>query len=108
MSMTPEKVVEAVQSCGIPCAHRYFPEGSVPELPWAVYYLDESSGFCADNKVHDRVARWIVELYERHKDPDLEKRLEDAIEEAFSPCSLYESWIEDDNCLMYAYHFTEI
>lgn len=108
MSMTPEKVVETVESCGVPCAHRYYPEGSVPALPWAVYYLDESTGFCADNKTHERTANWIVELYEARKDPELENRLLGAIESAFSPCRIYESWIEDDESLMFAYHFTEI
>lgn len=108
MSMTPEKVVSTVESCGIPCAHRYFPEGSVPPLPWAVYYLDESTGFHADNSTTERIARWIVELYEEHKDPGLENKLLDALEAEFSPCLLYESWIEDDESIMLAYHFTEI
>ena len=34
--------------------------------------------------------------------------VEDAILRDFGPFRRYESWISDENCLMVAYHFTEI
>lgn len=109
MSMTPSKVVSTVKSCGIECAHLAFPEGSAPALPWAVYYLDYTDNLHADNSTWDSKPYWIVELYEKTKDVDLELSIAQAIEEAFmSPPSMEETWIESENCRMTTYRFTEI
>lgn len=109
MSMTPERVVSAVKLCNISCAHMCFTEGSAPPLPWAVYYLDTSSNVHADNSTWDYKANWIVELYEQYKNPELEMALAQALEAEFhSPPSMDETWIEDENCLLTTYRFTEI
>lgn len=108
MTMTPSKVVATVESCGIPCAHECFPEGSAPPLPWTVYYLDTTDNVHADNSTFRFKARWIVELYEKAKDSELEMAIFNAIEENFSPPSMDETWVDDENCLMVVYRFTEI
>lgn len=106
--MTPSKVVSTVESCGIPCAHFCFPKGSAPSLPWAVYYLEDSNGFIADNSTYTRGANWVVELYEKSMNTELELKIEQAIEKEFGPCSINEVWIEEENCLQKTYRFTEI
>lgn len=108
MSMTPSAVVKAVQSCGIECAHMCFPKNSAPALPWAVYYVDETNGLCADNGTYDQVPTWIVELYERSMDFELESAVAQAIESAFAPPVIEQEWVEDEDCLMTTYTFREI
>lgn len=109
MSMTPARVVATIKSCGIECAHMCFPEGSAPTLPWAVYYVDTTLNVHADNSTWDYKPQWIVELYEKYKNPELELAIARAIEdEFFSPPSIDETWVDDENCLMTTYRFTEI
>lgn len=109
MSMSPARVVSSVTSCGVECAHMCFPEGSAPPLPWAVYYLDTTNNAHADNSTWDYVCSWIVELYEKSKNPDLELSIAKELEKEFgSPPSMEETWIEEENCLLTTYRFTEI
>lgn len=101
-------VKRCVESCGIRSAHYAFVAGSAPPLPWAVYYQDEESALFADGTNYVRKTRWVVELYQKTRDSELEMAVEDAILRDFGPFRRYESWISDENCLMVAYHFTEI
>ncbi len=95
-------------SAVLPCAHMAWREGQAPQLPWAVYYLDDQSGFNADNTTYVGKHRWCVELYQKAMDLELQEELEAAILAAFSPFEKYESWVESENCLMTTYYFTEL
>lgn len=104
--MSHQKVQETVSGV-LPCAHLAFPKGTAPSLPWAVYAEENTEGVFADNTTYVPRHEWRVELYEASRDKELEDKLEQAIEQAFSPVRRYESWIEEENCLMVAFYFTE-
>ena len=105
--MSHKDVQATVKSVGIPCAHLAFPKGTAPKLPWAVYAENDTDGVCADNILYVPRHEWRVELYEASRDGELEEKLAQAIEQAFSPVRRYESWIEEENCLMVTFYFTE-
>jgi hypothetical protein len=92
----------------MPCAHMAFPIGNAPNLPWCVYYLDETEGIAADNRLHVRRNRWIVEHYWKDYDEEAETALEMALEQSFGVFTITESWVDTENCMETAYYFTEI
>lgn len=106
--MSGERVYEAV-SAVMPCAHLAWRAGSVPPLPWCVYYLDEMDGYAADNRLHTRRNRWIVEHYYKEHDAELTAALEGALEQEFGAFKTTgEMWVDDEKCYETAYYFTEI
>lgn len=105
--MSRADVVAAVRAAGIPVVHMAWPKGSAPRLPWAAYYLDDQDGMYADDEVWAAVERWVVELYEREPDEDLEALLESSISEAFGPFDKSETWVESEGCTQTTYRFTQ-
>ena len=78
-------------------------------LPFAVYYIDRVRGHYADNKLYKTVTRWTVELHQYTRDAEIQEALEAAIAEQFGTYKIDgEEWIEDDQCFMTVYGFTEI
>lgn len=54
----------------------------VKQPPYICYYLKESDNIAADNKVSAKLNRCNIELYTDYKSPELEQRLEDALDGA--------------------------
>lgn len=106
--MSHQIVAETINAV-VPCAHMNWPVDSPHPLPFAVYYRDKVRGMYADNKLYKTVSRWTVELHQYTRDAELEAAVEAAIAEKFGAYKINgESWIEDDQCYMVAYGFTEI
>ena len=106
--MSGEAVYKAVSEV-MPCAHIAWTAGSAPELPWCVYYLDESDGIAADNRLHAKRNHWIVEHYYKEYDAVYEAALEKALADAFGVFrTTGEMWVDDESCYETAYYFTEI
>lgn len=111
--MGKQEVYECVTSVAsgdgqLPCAHMTWSASTEPRLPFAVYYLNESSGFCADNTVYSEANEWVVELYQKSSDEELEKGLQEAILRDFGPYRKSEYWVESEGCLQTAYYFNEL
>lgn len=106
--MGRREVMKAVTSVGIPCAHMAWLEGQAPPLPFAVFYIDETDGLFADNRIHTPVINWIVELYQRQASEALETAIEESIQDSFGGFRKTEAWVDEESCLMTAYYFTEI
>lgn len=102
-----ERVATLVRGL-MPCAHMAWPTGEDPALPWAVFYAEETQGFCADGATFARARRWVVEVYERDRSEPLHRALESAVEAEFGPCDVSEWWSEGEQCLQTAYRFTSI
>lgn len=100
--------VQATVGSVVQCVHMAWPEGSAPDLPWAVWYVDEERGFCSDDSKGPRETWWCVELYERSCDYDLHDELESAIEDAYGPCKKTESWLSDEDAVATVFTFKEI
>lgn len=58
----------------IPVAYSHFNTTISP--PVIAYYRDSTSNFAADGKVYKKLNNYIVELYTKYKDPELEEKLE--------------------------------
>ena len=105
--MSHESVYAAVSQI-VPCRHMEWPNDSAPALPWALYYEDYERPVGADD-VQIAVRRtWIVELYEKRRDRNVEESLGNALRDAFGSVRRGESWIENDNMLVVTYTFYEI
>jgi len=58
----------------LPVAYHHFV--SPPSPPYIVYLFSHSSNFGADNKVHEAIKNYQVELYSKTKDPTSEALIE--------------------------------
>lgn len=66
--------VELFSSIGIPIGYMVNPRPG--RVPFMVYYGNGSDNLNADNRVYDSRQNWILELYTRKKDIDIEDRIE--------------------------------
>lgn len=105
--MSKEDVFAVATDAGMPAVHMAWPIGSAPALPWAAFHVSSQSGMNADNTLYAPSTRWAFELYQKTSDGELEARVEQSILGRFGPFSKTESWVEDENCLMTTYYFTD-
>ena len=106
--MSGRRLKTVLDELGLPSVRFAWPEGSAPELPWAVFWIDEEDGIYADGRMEARRREWTLELYQKTSDEELEERLEDAIIANFSPFRKSEAWVDDENVIQTVYYFTEI
>jgi|GEM_PF-3540259 len=105
--MSHATVQEAV-SKHVPCCHMEWPDSAVPDVPFACYLLDYDKPICAGDVEIAVRHKWMVELYEKRRDKELETALGDELRERFGPVRRDEQWIENDNLLQVVYTFYEI
>lgn len=105
--MSHADVYEAV-SAHVPCCHMEWPDDKAPPVPFACYLLDYDRPICAGDVQIAVRRKWIVELYERFRDAELEKALGDSLRDAFGAVRRDEQWIENDNLLQVVYTFYQI
>lgn len=106
--MSRKAIVAALDATGVPSAHVAWPVNAAPPLPWMVFSLDEDSKLNADNGRWASHGRWVVELYQKFVDPDVEAKVENAITEAFGDFDKTETWVDSEDCHMTIYRFTVI
>ena len=106
--MSAADVVSCVRAAGLPVVRMAWPKGSAPPLPWCAFYLEETRGFCSDNELYAPRSTWVVELYQRSSDPEVEAALERSIASTFGPYDKTDAWIEDEGCIQTAYRFAQI
>lgn len=106
--MSHRSVFAALKATGIPFMHMAWPKDDAPALPWGVFLVDDDATFIADGERFCKAARWRVELYQKTRDRLVEQKVEQAIEQTFGPYRRGEQWVDDENCLMAVYEFTEI
>lgn len=104
--MSHKEVYTAVSTV-VPCRHVSWGDEKKPKLPWAVYYTEDRP-MGADDEMWAIRHDWTVELYEERRDAALEKKLGDAINQAFGPYRKDESWVKSESLLMVTYTFHEI
>ena len=100
--------VYAAVSKHVPCTHMEWPNDSAPDLPWACYLLDYERPIVASDVEIAVRRKWMVELYEKRRDKDLELALGNELRSAFGSVRRDENWIENDNLLQVVYTFYEI
>ena len=87
---------ELRESRGIPYAYNHFAEGESPDPPFVVYLYPESDHFLADSHVYRKITEVHIELYTDRKDPNLEKALEDILDEHELCYEKSEVWIAEE------------
>ena len=94
--MTLEDFVGILEECGIPFAYDHFAEGESPEPPFICYLLPGSDNFAADGQVYFRISEMRVELYTDRKAPDVEAKVEAALDAAGIFYNKSEVWIQSE------------
>ena len=98
-------IVEILKITGIPFAYDHFAEGESPKPPFICYLYPGSNNFAADGRVYFKVNEVQVELYTDVEDPQTEKKLEDAFDEAGIFYNKTETWIESEKLYEVLYIF---
>ena len=94
--MILEDFVRILEECGIPFAYDHFAEGESPEPPFICYLLPGSDNFAADGQVYFRISEVRVELYTDRKAPDVEAKVEAALDAAGIFYNKSEIWIQSE------------
>ncbi len=95
--MSLEEVVEMISNIGLPFAYHHFAEGESPDPPFVIYLSPGSHNFAADGVVFFKVHLLDVELYTDKKDPEVESRVEAALDAAGFFYDKTESYIEEEH-----------
>ena len=100
-----EELVRIVSGMGIPFAYDHFAEGESPDPPFLCYLLPGSNNFSADGRVYYKIGRVNLELYTDRKDPEVEQKLEDALDSASIFYNKTEVWIDSEKLYEVLYQF---
>lgn len=100
-----DKLLELLKEINLPFAYHHFAEGEVPNLPYLVYLTLGTNHFKADGKVYFKVMEVHIELYLDKKEPEMEKRVEEVLDN-FEVCyEKAETYIESEKLYEVIYTF---
>ena len=100
-----EKLLSILSETQIPFAYDHFAEGESPEPPFICYLCPGSNNFSADGKVYYKINQVNIELYTDRKDPEVEQKLEDALDAASIFYNKTEVWIDSEKLYEVLYQF---
>ena len=101
--MTHAEVYTMLTSTNLPVAYRFWKIGSVPSLPYIVYYYPNHDDFIADNKNYTSIAALNVELYTKNKDFTTEAAVESALNADGLVYDKTETYLESENMYQILY-----
>lgn len=99
--MTLEELYLILKNTGLPVAYSHFNQKKSP--PYITYLSAYSSNFIADNKVYKKSNNIQIELYTKYKDLEVEKKLEDLLDENEVVYETTEAWIESEKLFQRIY-----
>ena len=100
-----DKLLLILAALGIPFAYDHFAEGESPEPPFICYLLPGSDNFAADGRVYFKRNEVRLELYTDRKDPALELKVEDVLDDYGVFYNKSETWIDSEKLYEVLYHF---
>ena len=104
-----DRIIEILERIGVPFAYDHFAEGESPDPPFICFLLPASDNFAADGQVYFKATEVHIELYTDLKDPELEARVEAALDESGVFYDKHEVWIEDERLYQVIFTFeTEV
>ena len=87
----------------IPIQYRAFESGQAPELPYIIFYENDSDNIFADNSNWFDVLNVVCELYTDNKDIELETKLQKLLYDLEIEYNSTETFIDSENMYMKAY-----
>ena len=84
-------------------AYRCFPAQGAPALPFICILETETENFVADGKVYQKRQHVDIELYESHKDPDVESAIESMLNTNSIIWEKSEHYIDSENTIQVVY-----
>ena len=87
----------------IPIQYRAFESGQAPELPYIIFYENDSDNIFADNSNWFDVLNVVCELYTDEKDIELETKLQKLLYDLEIEYNSTETFIDSENMYMKAY-----
>lgn len=105
--MTLKELKTELEKVKIPLAYLVFKKGKEPDLPYFVYYVDNSDNEKADGVVFEKDINIIVELYTEKKDTAMEEKLEKVL----TDCGIFfnesdEIYLETEDMFEVIYEFS--
>lgn len=92
-----------LEKLDIPIQYRAFESGQAPELPYLIFYENDSDNVFADNHNYYDVLNIICELYADEKDIGLETKLQKLLYDLEIQYNSTETFIDSENMYLKAY-----
>jgi hypothetical protein len=103
--MTIDELVTMLQELRLPFAYDHFAEGESPKPPFICYLLPGSDNFAADGRVYFKINELRIEMYADRKDPDVERKLEEVLDDRGIFYNKSEVWIGSEKLYEVLYSF---
>ena len=100
-----DKILSILNALGIPIAYDHFAQGESPNPPFICYLIPGTNNFSADGVAYYKINQFNIELYTDLKDLSLERKLEEALDEASIFYNKSETWIESESLYEVLYTF---
>lgn len=100
-----DKILSILNALGIPFAYDHFAQGESPDPPFICYLIPGTNNFSADGVAYYKINQFNIELYTDLKDLSLERKIEEALDEASIFYNKSESWIESESLYEVLYTF---
>ena len=95
-----------LEQLDIPIQYRAFSVGQAPELPYLIFYVNDSDNVFADNSNWFDVLNVICELYTDNKDIELETKIQKLFYDNEIEYNSTETFIDSENMYLKAYDVT--
>ena len=100
-----DKILSILNALGIPFAYDHFAQGESPDPPFICYLIPGTNNFSADGAAYYKINQFNIELYTDLKDLSLERKIEEALDEASIFYNKSETWIESESLYEVLYTF---
>lgn len=100
-----DKILSILNALGIPFAYDHFAQGESPDPPFICYLIPGTNNFSADGVAYYKINQFNIELYTDLKDLSLERKIEEALDEASIFYNKSETWIESESLYEVLYTF---
>lgn len=99
--MSLQELHDLLQATGLPVAYNVFAEPQ--QLPYLCYLVPYTNNFSADGMVYAQIDHVQIELYTRTKEPAIEQRLEQVLDNAGLFWEKEEEYIDSEHCYQILY-----
>ena len=100
-----DKILSILNALGLPFAYDHFAQGESPDPPFICYLIPGTNNFSADGVAYYKINQFNIELYTDLKDLSLERKIEEALDEASIFYNKSETWIESESLYEVLYTF---